>query len=627
MDRVRRQFQLILAILLLSGLMSGSPQVHAYSACGQDWPEQPYLPRGDCVDVARLEMTWGGRSSRVFLKQETAAVGVIDSSTVSGLQQGLQRRILPAVGSALERIPGASIQPEIHIYLVDDRPEETIARTVSGSTLFCTDQCHVVLYHHPERSADSMARTLAHELFHCVQQQLWRPKIGDEGSRWWSEGSAAWFEDFALPDLHASSNLDTQLQLFRERSATYPLTESTYSSVVFFSWLGPERMTAYLSLMADPGMSQNEGARRAMTAEGYLDFARAYVDENIVTPSGIRLADSYGPDTARVHETTGTPGADPDYDSGPVRAFVLARGEILFRSADYEPVGSFGEWREVFSVERGSWAGLPAAFELRCDARRHVRFAVMAVRDGRLRLTPGTTGAATDGADCTCPLGSWTIAPEDLQAWLGTPERDIPARTIQAGSRTLSFPAVTTRRPGEAGYLGVSGGDVSMTFSADGTASFVGNNIVITHEVRGSGVLASTTFDRSYQGRWNWTVDRYGLINMDPVMPLRLVEITTRRGPGGMSRTERSSESETDEPSRHPFECRDGQLLIGRPVLVADFLPEAFPRLASEDPARQALIDRAVQQAVRGQRGGRSDAPLRPSRRHYPKEGRYTRLR
>lgn len=635
MHATRAAFVRALAALFVGALLL-APRAYADACSAATWPDSgPGIPSGACTEFGTYAPE--GTGTVLSLWRERASADRIPTSRVEALRDDLLGRIGPGVLRALSSLPGMRLPPQVHIVLVGERPG-TDERPIYARTLPMPDSsppaCYVVLFNEPARLADGEARTIAHELFHCAQYHTWPRAEGGAPSLWWREGSAVWFEDLALPRLEGSSNLRLALTLFRDRSSEHSLLEGTYSNVVFFSWLGADRMVSYLEAVATSGGSQLFGATRALPEDEYRRFAQDYVDEQITTPSGVRMAGAvYGPIVRRVHETTGTPGRDPAYVGPRVQPLTLVRGEVLFRPANYAPSGRFGDEERVFSVEHAGWTRLPEAIMLPCGGERHVRFGAMSTREAGMEVEPNTLAAGVPPGSCTCPVGTWTITADDLQNWLGTPSEDVPSRTIEMrhSGRTITTPAARRRQPGDPGYQSTSGaGGVAMTFNADHTAHFEGSGIRIQSSVSARSASGSTVITKSYSASWSWAIDRYGLITLTPTRPMVVREDIYERGTVVGMRTESRHRSRRYEPAQdndalpRPFECRGDTLLLGRPVAV--------PRIGAEvgGPAserrRQRVTAELLPAEVNAQREGHAaDAPLNPTRKRYPVEGRYVR--
>jgi hypothetical protein len=483
----------ILALALVICLFNASPARAEYCET-IDWGD-PRFPDGDCRRIHVADMGFAEGGSRIVLLAENEVAVRLGASAQRELI-AMVDEVAAGVRPAIAALRGIALPPNIYVVVVNDSGAdgaraETVRRRDGAS------DCPVVLYSSAVALRGVLARTLAHEIFHCAQYRTWPDKTGGAEARWWMEGSAEWFEDFALPARVGDSDLMEALRVFRARSPDHSLLEGTYANVVFFAWLGKERMVSFLGAMAGLGETQLAGAARAMTDAEYQSFAQAYVDERVVTPSGLTVAGAeFGPQMPSLHTTTGRPGADPPWQmERVVPPLTLSRGIIHFVPARYAPSGQFGAKRNVFSLTRGSWGALPNPLISDCGGRKEVRFAAMSLVEGRLRVDPGTAAAAS--TDCACPVGVWTIGESDLQSLSPTPDMRL-----------------------------VSRGEVSMTFNRDGTGAFLASRLRFEGPERRQGpVRARIAIERTYRASFTWHAEG-NLITMNQTVPLRIVEQT-----------------------------------------------------------------------------------------------------
>jgi len=453
--------------------------------------------------------------------------------------RGVVDEVAAAAGPAISRLTaGIRLPATIHVVVIDDVVPGANAETVNRTD--GADDCAIVLYGMAPQTPGAMARTLVHELFHCAQYSTWPAKMARLDGRWWSEGAAEWFEDFALPGRVADSDLLEALRVFRARSQTHSLLEGTYSNAVLFAWLGASRVVFFQNAMAEGGETQLAGAARALSGAEWQRFAQDYVDERVTMPSGMRVAgNEFGPFVPTVHTTTGTPGSDPVFEPREtVPPLVLYRGKIDFTPAEYAPTGQFGPLRTVFSERVGSWGQIPNPLRSDCEGRKQIRFAALSTGEGRLRVDPGTRRRA-DGR-CACPVGVWTIRPEDLMSLSPTPQHRF------GGS-----------------------GDMRMQFNADGTAVYEARNLrFISPSYRQGSLSFQVTIERSYEASFTWSAEGEFIV-MNAVRPLRTVErITHVTSMGTSTRPPRISELESDNYAgrRKMFKCTGNELTITPPV-------------------------------------------------------------
>lgn len=460
------------------------------------------FPDGNCERLHSATISWRGQSSQLILMAENEARGGISPSRLGELRR-MVSEVAAGVGPAFERLAPLELSATIHVIIVNDAGPvgaraETVWRPDNGQR-----DCPIILFGGAALERDVLARTLAHEIFHCAQYRSVPDKLsGDEAPRWWMEGSAEWFEDLAMPHLRPASDLVEAVQTFRSRSATTSLLDLRYANVVLFSWLGPRRTPDFIAAMANRGEEQLAGARRALPDSEWLRFARDYADEHIATPSGLPVAGENGPQWTELYRTTGIVG-ERAHESGEYRPLTLVHGQIWFVPAHYRPNGTFGAQGDLFSERVGTWSFLPSDLDVTCGGERKFRMVGIGTRPMRLRIAPGTHRA--EPRDCGCPVGAWTINEGDLEE---------------------------SYRPGPDWSL-VTRGSVFMQFNADGTAHFKALGMRFRGPDRTVGTmttLVELTRDKEYFLTWRKVGGELTFAKTRPSLT-RDTSITTIRSP------------------------------------------------------------------------------------------------
>lgn len=533
-------------LVLLLGLAAAAPAQAAY--CDDFGLGNPRFPDGACDFAHEARIDWGAGSSRIMLLVEREARPGIAPARLAELKRMVDE-VAGASGPAIARLAGVRLPATIHLVVVNDSAGEG-AYAESFGRFDGVSDCPMMVYNSGAGAAiGRIARTVTHELFHCAQYHTWPDKMAAEGSRWWSEGSAEWFEDFAMPARVGDSDLIEALRRFRERAGTYSLLDGLYGNVVLFSWLGERRIPLFISGLANRGETQLAGAARAMDGMDWQRFAQDYIDERIATPSGVRIAGGeFVPELALLHTTTGRPGEDPAWEAPrAARPLTLMSGRIDFVPALYAPSGQFGARRAVFSERPGAWGEMPNPLRVECGGMKKIRFAGLSLTEARLRVDPGTREAAS--RECGCPIGSWTIPEQGLMQFSPHPEARL-----------------------------VSHGDVILRFDMGGTASFVARNLVFDlPERRIAGRMSAgavkVRIDRTYRGTWRWSASG-NLITMHADDLMQTTERTTHfvSGPAPLGGTHvqpartRTIESDNHDGRPKQFSCEGGQLKITDPV-------------------------------------------------------------
>lgn len=500
------------------------------------WGEARF-PDGACTRVHAAPVRGLFGSSELILMAERAPA----PARAAELRRMINE-VASAVGPALSQLSRVRLPATVHVVIVDDAYGDARAETVAR--VDGTSDCAVMLFNSAPGAVGMLARTLAHEMFHCAQYVTWPRKMALDDSRWWSEGSAEWFEDLALPGRVGDSDTPEAVRRFRSLSPVSSMLNNTYGNVVLFSWLGSERVSAFIAGLAEGGETQIAGAGRAMSESEWQSFAQDYADERITLPSGIALSGTeFGPLMPHVFETTGVAGSDPAFVSpSTAPPLTLVRGVVSFVTAHYEPTGSFGPMRAIFSERAGSWAELPNPLRPECGSRKRIKFAAIAFAPAQLRIDPRTQ--TTSSPACPCPVGDWTISRDDLQSLSPSPE-----------------------------YSLMSEGEVLLRFDRSGNARFNADKLRFVGPERSQGgVSFRVTIERSYDAAWTWRTSGDHIF-MTEVEPLRVVERTTHAttGPYGSAVKTfppRISPGTPYERSGEPqkFTCAGPTLTITPPV-------------------------------------------------------------
>jgi hypothetical protein len=270
---------------------------------------------------------------------------------------------------------------------------------------------------------EELRLTIAHELFHCVQYENWQRRVSDVMFRhaaWWIEGTAEYIQHEVYPEYALFRNRapDFDAQIGREG-----LLGAQHANAVFFSYYaevagGPAGVMSFIERMAvNPGRDVQVSALSGVPdiANVFQNFARRYLDCDLRSPGGhvIPVNPARG-ETFRVEE----PG-ERDVRVAPfaIRAvnMIFGRGENWL--IDIASGGSEAQSGFRYQEMPGDWSGTPFDV-LSCATDRTVMLAATATprieetKTLRLRFETRTGDMRT----CPCPLGRWTITPEDMNA-------------------------------------------------------------------------------------------------------------------------------------------------------------------------------------------------------------------
>lgn len=123
------------------------------------------------------------------------------------------------------------------------------------------ESCPVIVYidAFKKQSPERQRQMLAHEIFHCIQDTMWREKIVNTPQRaheWWSEGSAVWFSNLVYPS--SNQEFDYNDDYMGNSPLVLQKEGNSYGSYLFFqsfsnSWLGADGVVGLIDDLPDSG--------------------------------------------------------------------------------------------------------------------------------------------------------------------------------------------------------------------------------------------------------------------------------------------------------------------------------------------------------------------------------------
>lgn len=332
---------------------------------------------------------------------------------------------------------------------------------------------------------DQYKRTVAHELFHCVQAS--DPTLDHRFVKWRDEGTAEYFSGLAIPTSVPGSSYYDKIHNIKERPL-YTLRESAYP---FFAFLGRERRPdAVVSFLQNsgragsrPGRYGGDGTETAAISRQTLRTIPG-IDE-LFHEFGRRLADGKLTDESGRPLPT-DPRVTPVYEDITQTATVPIRDVIPFtvnfRFYRFEQGVAWKVTKPNVDAVRGgiretsgdTWSDLPTAID-KCQGPYSgiALFTSTADQDGP--FTPTLNVKEEPSRGCPCPQGDWFMNTETLRA--------------SPFSRVM---------PGEL----VSGG-MTLRFTADGTATAIFNSITFESSISPTGAMRSIL-----NGTLKWTYRR-----------------------------------------------------------------------------------------------------------------------
>ncbi len=139
-------------------------------------------------------------------------------------------------------------------------------------------------------STDALAFTLAHEMFHIVQQLAF-PAVDHCHASWWIEGTAEWFANLAMPGKSFSAESGF-IEGWDQESSGKRLIDTDYSALGFWFWAGEQfgqQFPLSLGAFGNHGLTEVAAISDLLPQEDWADLVRVYLGGFLAYPDG-RLA-------------------------------------------------------------------------------------------------------------------------------------------------------------------------------------------------------------------------------------------------------------------------------------------------------------------------------------------------
>lgn len=278
----------------------------------------------------------------------------------------------------------------------------------------------------------SLQHTIAHELFHCVQQT--DRTVDNAYLPWRDEGTAEFFSGRAINEAPYNNAYGRNLPQINET----PLYELGESAAPFIFYLGAQRGEEAVVDMLRRAYRSPQPQAQLSTLNNipgvdqlFHDFARAWAGNTLVDQAGRRIS-LPGPRWGERQRVRGA--MTLRMDTSPF--MITTPGYTLERGM------GFGIDAPTDSDVRAVWRADGAFSELRtvvdaCDEAEGGIIMTQTNGDA-MELTERTINVTEEPAamsNCRCPLGSWTIGTEALRE---TPMSNTPGIIVD-GSVTLQF--------------------------------------------------------------------------------------------------------------------------------------------------------------------------------------------
>ncbi len=360
------------------------------------------LPEGDCEEAHTVPITGPlGTSTLRILRYAGPTHGPDDWIPMVD-------ELAARVGAAMRAMGGVRLQETVSVFLVPDTliaaiPGTSLTGPIHGAVRTTSRrECYLAIYKLPsEVSTEEFVFTLAHEIFHCVQNETWRDQTNLHAAAWWAEGSAEYFANLALPGTGQS---DFWASSFDRGILDASMVTLSYHNVVFFSWLhqtaGAGAIPGLLSAM--PASEGSEAQLVALAGqisdETWQGFAQDYLSGRVEYPGGAPV-----PRPTAIRDHIRFPeDSEVDYSPAP---FQIDRMDLVFsRDHNFALSNAANGLLTGAREGDGAFGPLPASVDTCTGEKRFLFYATSTTRAG-----PGTLVVTTPdlGPGACCLIGTW----------------------------------------------------------------------------------------------------------------------------------------------------------------------------------------------------------------------------
>jgi hypothetical protein len=409
-----------------------------------------------CLELFRFEVPTPDGPRFIRGIADAGADWAIPSDMVAEAERGARLAGLGFGGLGTFRVDNITllILDDVHATadLTGEDPADPDApRGVLGVALSAPDlppgarpECLITLYGLAPGATDgSLATTVAHEIFHCVQGATYAgPKYDSYGSggAWWIEGAAEAFAAAVVPESAAYTDRSADFDAAVE--ARVALNEMEHQAVHFFYWLmgargGLAALMPFQDAMASSGgaAAQQAAMRGALSGEEWARFAQAYADGTIRHPQGGGLGSVAPEGTVLTIEEAGR------FDL-PTDPFTLTLGRADFGC------GLWGTTArppapEMTWTTSTDWGDLPAEVDTRDGADTAWRLVALPRDSGDGGLTVERRAGCTPCLGSTeidaCLVGRWELSGGGPEEWMRA--QGLTMRTGFDGPRQITLRA------------------------------------------------------------------------------------------------------------------------------------------------------------------------------------------
>jgi hypothetical protein len=494
-----------LAALVATAFLGGSAaSAQAFAECTEAnflaWFDDALGPQ-PCRLVFRTDIaTARGASELAVIRLGTDAAG--DDAAWAALTEHAATTIgrgLDEVGTArLPRFVTVLLRSRTEARDFDPGPgvsEGLVHAHVTGVEP-ANDECFVSFFKGDrDISREEFARSLAHEVFHCAQQETWPGPARASHAGWWLEGSAEYFSNLVQQGF--GSRAEDLYGGFEELSRERSLVDLWYENVVFFYWLhgrgGPMEVGRFLEGMT-PGAgrgAQLGALSRLAPQDAWVDFVEAYLDGQITDLTGRAIAPLPLPTGER---TFASSGALPL----PARGYAIPRWIARFAEGkvyetSIEATGGAPTSRAKKYGSDDPWGEMPERVDACAEEKVYLVYSVTTEGTAEARLEVETEEDRTGGRCCL--VGEWKPTAEALQG------------LSDFGMRYGGPPVAMAGGQLSCGY---EGGDWRLTFREDGTGAISFDGYENQCTVRGRGGRMAVISRREGTTEFSWDVTGEG---------------------------------------------------------------------------------------------------------------------
>ncbi|HEU5017510.1 MAG TPA: hypothetical protein VFT69_06010 [Pseudolabrys sp.] len=422
----------IVPVLLALGVAAAIPARAEFGDCN----DARYLARFDsrlasdhdfvCHESEHIPVSTALGTAKIRIIQHVVA----DWATAPGVADAIRQGVDAAV-RAMSRLDTFQLHDTTILVLDNFSPHdrhEQLGSIAAWASEAPSGECLVTVWLlGPGGAVDVAPGSIAHELFHCVQNaSVSRSRIAtggggtETGGNWWIEGSAEWFSTLALPP---GPTIPSRVGAFDSRSPTTPLNRLSYDAYPFFAWLGEARgaegVLPFLNRMATSrgDAAQHAAMATALPGDEWRQFAQDYLDRRIHDGQGASI------------NSTPQDGEDWEWNASETKRialqpFVLTRGFMTFHCGKWRIEENPLRYHATRPDPGSDWGRLPHEIDTMNAGGGIYRFAGMNTGNGPATISVNATQTASC-RECggtreidRCLVGSWQLSAGGAAAWM-----------------------------------------------------------------------------------------------------------------------------------------------------------------------------------------------------------------